>query len=199
MVAPHTWNPFIDYPVIFWHLISAPWSNLDKAWGVIPMYMSLVMAELYEPKPSPKNAVQGGANLLWAGIDWGRVSLMPVLGAVLDLWYKLPEKQRLSHLVDCLAPLLKSPNPLITTTTFCTILLGIASIVVGVGKKKRKAGKFFRYGRFSCYLCIMLYPLQTNVVLWSEYGWNSVFVIVLFALPVWLLLSLIFQVILKLK
>lgn len=199
MLASHPWNPFIDYPLIFWHLISAPWSNLDKAWGVIPMYMSLVLAELYEPKPSPKNAVQGGANLLWSGIDWGRVSLMPVLGDVLDLWYKWPAKQRLAHLFDCLSPLMVSPKPLMATTTFCTILLGIISIVVGVGKRKRKGSKFFRYSRFSCYLCIMLYPLQTDVVKWSEHGWNSVFVIILFAVPVWLLLSLVFQVILKLK
>ncbi len=195
-----TGNPFIDYPLIFWELLRSPWSNLDVAWGVIPMYMSLVMCELYEPKPSPKNAVQGGANLLWAGIDWGRVSLMPLLILVLNRWYAVPEAERWRHLPQCLEPLMHSPNPLIATTTFATILLGIASIVHGVGKKKKgKISKYFRYGRFSCYFCILLYPLQTQVIAWSEHGWKAVFAIVLFALPVWLLLSLVFQGILKLK
>jgi hypothetical protein len=194
-----TGNPFLDYPAIFWQLISAPWSNLDVAWGVIPMYMSLVLGELYESKPSHKNAVQGGANLLWAGIDWGRVSLMPVLNEVLKRWYTFREPERWPHILNCLAPLLEPPHPLISTTTLLTILLGIASVVHGVGKRKGKVGRFFRYGRFSCYVCIMLYPLQTQVVPWRMHGWDAVFTIVIFFVPVWLLLSLIFQVFLKLK
>src|ERR1041384_5068575 len=113
-------NPFVSYPAIFWQLLSGPWTNLDVAWGVIPMYMSLVMGELYEPKPSPKNAVQGGANLLWAGIDWGRVSLMPILTnplkgqkGILDLWYSYPPGQRWAHFSHCLVPLWHGSNPLI--------------------------------------------------------------------------------------
>ncbi len=43
------WEFFIACPAIFWHLVSTPWSNLDVAWGVIPMYMSLILGELYEP------------------------------------------------------------------------------------------------------------------------------------------------------
>src|SRR5262249_28406477 len=121
-----TGNPFVDYPVVFWELLASPWANLDIAWGVIPMYMSLVLGELYEPKPSPKNAVQGGANLLWAGIDWGRVSLMPLLIRVLDCWYGFPRGARLEHLPDCLSPLLHGSRPIIITTTMSIITLGIA-------------------------------------------------------------------------
>jgi hypothetical protein len=192
-------NPFVSYPAIFWQLLSGPWTNLDVAWGVIPMYMSLILGELYEPKPSPKNAVQGGANLLWAGIDWGRVSLMPLLIQILDRWYALPANQRLTHIMNCLKPAWQSANSIIVTTTVLTIWLGLASILVGIRKKKLKMWKFFRYGRFSCYLCIMLYPLQTQVVPWSEHGWNAVGTIAAFSVPVWLLLTFVFQVLLKLK
>jgi hypothetical protein len=199
MPPPLTGNPFVDYPVIFWQLLSAPWSNLDVAWGVIPLYMSLMLGELYEPKPSPKNAVQGGANLLWAGIDWGRISLMPVLIQILDRWYAWPPGQRQAHFFECLDPLFFGANPVIITTTMWTIALGIVSVLMGVRKRKLRLGKYFRYVRFSGYVVIMLYPLQTQIIEWGWYGWHGVFTILLFAVPVWLLLALVFQVILKLK
>lgn len=194
-----TGNPFLEYPAIFWQLISAPWGNLDVAWGVIPMYMSLVLAELYEPKPSPKNAVQGGANLLWAGIDWGRVSLMPLLVIVLDQWYSTPRSDRWGGGLGFLTPIFEGANPIIVTTTLCTILLGITSIVMGVGRKRKKMARLFRYARFSCYVCIMLYPLQTQIIEWNRYGWNAVIAIGIFAVPVCLFLALMFQVVLRIK
>jgi hypothetical protein len=45
----------------------------------------------------------------------------------------------------------------------------------------------------------MLYPLQTDIVPWMQYGWHGVGAIVFYSIPVWLVLSLIFQVLLKLK
>jgi len=194
-----TGNPFVDYPAIFWRLLSSPWTNLDVAWGVIPLYMSLVLGELYEPKPTPKNAVQGGANLLWAGLDWGRVSLMPILISILDLWYAYPPGQRWGHFRDCLAPLWHEANPIIVTMTMWTFALGILSILLGVRKKKHRISKYFRHVRLSSYLVILLYPLQTQIVPWGLYGWHAVFTIVLFIMPMWLLLGLVFQVLLRLK
>lgn len=172
-------NPLLEFPVIFWELLSSPWTNLDVAWGIIPLYLSLLVGEIYEAKPSPKNAVQGGANLLWAGLDWGRVSLLPLVGQLSDLW--------------------KGQNLLIATMTFFTIALGIVSVFVGLRKRKRKLGKYFRYVRFSGYFVIMLYPLQTNVVPWYLHGWMAVLTILIFAVPVWLCLGLVFQGIFRLK
>jgi hypothetical protein len=199
MHASLTGNPFVDYPVIFWRLLSGPWANLDIAWGIIPLYLSWLLGELYEPKPSPKNAVQGGANLLWAGIDWGRVSLMPILGNILDLWYAFPQGQRWAHFGDCLAPLWRGANTIIFTTTVCTLLLGIVSILMCLRKRRVKLKKYFRHLRLSSYLVIMLYPLQTDIIPWMQYGWHGVGAIVFYSIPVWLVLSLIFQVLLKLK
>lgn len=212
MQASVTLNPFVDYPVIFWQLLSSPWVNLDIAWGVIPLYMSWILGEFYEPKPSQKNAVQGGANLLWAGLDWGRVSLMPILSnpdslmvpprgpkGILDLWYSYAPGQRWDHFSDCLAPLWRDANSIIITTTIWTIVLGIVSILMGLRRRKVKLKKYFRHLRLSSYLVIMLYPLQTQILPWGFYGWHAVGAIVVFAIPVWLFLTLIFQVLLKLK
>jgi len=69
--------------------------------------------------------------------------------------------------------------------TFLVLILGALALYSGIRHKFPRYCSFLGYTRFSNYFMITIFPIQTHYLQWS---WDRLIVIVIFALPVWLLL-----------
>jgi hypothetical protein len=145
----------------FVELVVVPFRNLGTVWGILPIYTSLILGEMYKKKVSFPHAVGNGFVMLWAGLNWAR------------------------HLSQTSAFSFKALSWVVTAAC---IALGIVSIVLGLRRKAKRACEILGHTRFSCCFIIMLYPLQSNLMPWN---WTSVVAILIFMAPVWFLVFLL--------
>lgn len=156
--------PLEGYWIRFVDLLVCPFRHLGFVWGILPVYTTLVLGELYKSKVSYSHAVCNGFVILWAGLNWGR---------------HLASVSKLSYLF--------SSKALAWIVTASCIALGIFTIVLGFRKKDKALAEVLGHTRFSCYFIILLYPMQTGLMRWE---WMSVATILIFALPAWFLIYL---------
>src|SRR5207237_7578621 len=113
-------------------------------------------------------AIQTGFNLLWAGAHWSWQYLRnPASGGRLDL------------------SALFAVNVLVTLVT---MLIGALALYSGLRRRFPKYASFVGHSRFSSYLTITMFPIQSDYLKWS---WARLIPIVIFAVPVWIVLSLV--------
>ena len=156
-----------DYPAIFWELIRKPFEHTELIWGIIPLYFSWACSELTGARANFNTAIQTGFNLVWAGAHWTLQYMHnPASGGRLDL------------------SALFAVNVLVTLVT---MLIGLLALYSGVRKRFPKYASFVGHSRFSSYLTIAVFPIQSNYLKWS---WDRLIAIVIFAIPVWVVLSL---------
>ena len=153
------------YAAIFLELICKPFEHTELVWGIVPLYFSWFFAELNGARANFNTAIQTGFNFLWASAQW--------------LWHYSREQGsggRL-HLSGLFAV-----NVLVTGIT---IALGTLALYSGLRRRFPRYGSFLGHTRFSSYLTITLFPIQSNYLKWS---WDRLIAIVLFAIPIWLIL-----------
>lgn len=153
-----------DYASIFWELIRKPFEHTELVWGIVPLYFSWMFAELTGTRATYNTAIQTGFNLLWAGAQWCWQSSRGAGDGRLDL----------SGLF--------AVNVIVT---IATILLGALALSAGVRRRFPKYGSFLGHARFSSYLTIVIFPIQSNYLKWS---WDRLAAIAMFAVPTWLIL-----------
>jgi len=153
------WTTFIE-------LIVVPFEHVALVWGIVPLYFGLLLNELTADKANFRTAIQTGFSFLWAGAQW--------------LWpYFVPHAAHGRYLeLDAMLPV----NLLVT---FLTIVLGVVALVSGIRKKYPKHLRFIGHTRFANYFMITIFPIQSHYLPWT---WGRLMVIVVFAIPIWLLL-----------
>ena len=162
--------PLNAYLVSLVQLIVVPFHHFGAVWtGMVPLYVSLVIGELYKSKVSFGHAVGNGFVMLWAGLNWAmhlsNFGMFPYLGS--------GAKQGMA---------------LAWTVTTCCVGIGIFTVVLGLRKKDKTLCEILGHTRFSGYFIILLYPMQTGLVRWNM---QSVAAILVFALPAWFMIYLI--------
>jgi len=151
---------------IFWELVRKPFQHTELVWGIVPLYFSWATAELTGAKANFNTAIQTGFNLLWAGAHWA---------------WQYTQSQGVGGRLNLSA--LFAVNVLVTALT---ILLGAIALVCGLRRKFPKYWSFLGHSRFSSYLTITLFPIQSNFLKWS---WDRLIAIGIFAIPTWVGLS----------
>jgi hypothetical protein len=161
-----------DYPAIFLELIRKPFEHTELIWGIVPLYFSWAFAELTGARANFNTAVQTGFNLVWAGAHWSwQYARNPASGGRLDL----------SGLF--------AVNVLVT---LITMAIGILALYSGLRRRFPRYTSFVGHSRFSSYLTITVFPIQSNYLKWS---WDRLIAILIFAVPVWIGFSLLARVI----
>lgn len=156
-----------NYLAIFWELIRKPFEHTELIWGIIPLYFSWACSELTGARANFNTAIQTGFNLLWAGAHWTWQYLHgPAGGGRVDL------------------SALFAVNVLVTLVT---MLIGLLALYSGVRRRFPRYTSFVGHSRFSSYLTITIFPIQSNYLKWS---WDRLTAILIFAVPVWVATSL---------
>ncbi|HUI07245.1 MAG TPA: hypothetical protein VL486_09595 [Verrucomicrobiae bacterium] len=162
------WMPLEAYLVRLVELIVAPFRDFGAVWlGLVPLYVSLVLGELYKSKVSFGHAVANGFVMLWAGVNW--------MMHLLNLGF-------FAYLGSA-----KDRTALAWIVAMSAVGLGIFAIVLGLRKKDRTLCQVLGHTRFSGYFLILLHPMQVGLVRWN---WPSVAAVLIFALPAWLVIYL---------
>jgi hypothetical protein len=162
--------PLGYYLVKLVDLLAVPFQHLDGSVcvGLMPLYVSLLLGELYKSKVSFGHAVGNGFVMLWAGVNWGLH--LSNLG-FFAYWGDIKERTALAWIVAAAA-----------------VGLGVFTIVLGLRKKDRTLCQVLGHTRFSCYFLITLYPMQVGLIRWN---WPSLAAVLIFALPAWLFIYLL--------
>jgi hypothetical protein len=147
-------------------LVVVPFQNLGKVWyGILPVYTTLLLGEMYKSKVSFGHAVANGFVMLWAGLSWSR------------------------HLaMASIASYLFSSKALAWVVAMVAIAIGVFSIILGLRKKDKALAEILGHTRFSCYFLIMFYPMQAGLVRWN---WQALAAVLIFAIPAWFLVYLV--------
>ena len=150
-------------------LLVAPFRDFGAVWlGIVPLYVCLLLGELYRSKVSFGHAVGNGFVMLWAGINWAM--------HLCNLGF-------FSYLGNT-----KDRTAIAWVVAACAVGIGIFTIVLGLRKKDRTLCQVLGHTRFSGYFLITLYPMQVGLVTWN---WLSLDAILIFALPAWLFIYLV--------
>ena len=157
-----------DYPAIFWELIRKPFEHAELVWGIVPLYFSWACSELTGAKANFNTANQTGFNLVWAGAHWSWQYMNGAAGG-----------GRLG---------LNALFAVNVMVTLITMVIGLLALYSGVRRKFPRYAAFIGHSRFSSYLTITVFPIQSNYLPWS---WNRLIAMVIFAVPIWIVLSLI--------
>ena len=152
------WETFLE-------LIRAPFAQVTLIWGIVPLYFGLFLNELTSSKANFRTAIQTGFSFLWAGAQW--------------LYPYFKRGPRGPHLE------LNAMLPVKMLVTFIVLTLGAVALFCGVRRKFPRYGRVLGHTRFANYFMILLFPLQTGALPWR---WDYLLVMILFAVPVWLLL-----------
>jgi hypothetical protein len=164
-VAP---MPLEGFVVQFVQLVVAPFTSLDRIWlGIIPLYVSMILGEVYIQKVSYANAVRNGFLMLWAGLNWAA---------------NLANSSAFAYVFS---PSTKIIAWIVTGTC---LSIAIFTIVLGLRKKDKELAGILGHTRFSGYFLIMLYPMQAGLVRWT---WPHLATILVFALPAWFVIYLL--------
>jgi len=154
------------YSAAFWELIRTPFQHIDLIWGIVPLYVALLMSELTSSKANYRTAVQTGFSFIWAAAQW----LYPYFQHGSTGLRRVPSA---SHSAVSLF------------VTVLVLAIGVVALVSGLRRRFPKRAKFLGHTRFGNYFMIAIYPIQTHYLMWS---WTRLAAIVLFALPSWLIL-----------
>jgi hypothetical protein len=164
---------FSDYLHRWLELVVIPFQNFKQVWlGIVPLYVSLFLGELYKSKVSFGHAVGNGFMMLWTGLNWA---------------------MHLSNLgpFSYLGGAQKQHMATAWTVTAAAVALGAFTIVLGLRKKDKGLVSVLGHSRFSLYFLILFYPMQTGLVRWN---WPSVAAVLVFVLPCWFVLYLMGRV-----
>jgi hypothetical protein len=160
-----------DYPAIFWELIRKPFEHAELVWGIVPLYFSWACSELTGARANFNTAIQTGFNLVWAGAHWTFQYLHgPAGGGRLDLGA------------------LFAVNVLVTIVT---MTIGLLAFYSGIRRRFPKYASFVGHSRFSSYLTVAVFPIQSNYLKWS---WDRLIAIMIFAIPIWVATSIFARV-----
>jgi hypothetical protein len=150
-------------------LLVEPFRHFGDVWlGILPLYVTLVLGELYKSKVSFSHAVGNGFVMLWAGLNWGaRLSGIGWTGYALHT-----SKQQMT---------------IAWIVTAAAVAMGVFTIVLGLRKKDKILCEVLGHTRFACYFLILLYPMQARLARWEMSCLTAVLV---FAAPFWLVVYL---------
>lgn len=151
-------------------LLVEPFHHFGIVWlGILPLYVTLVLGELYKSKVSFGHAVGNGFVMLWAGLNWGaHLSGIGWMGYVTQFS--------------------KDQMGVAWVVTAAAVALGVFTIVLGFRKKDKTLCEVLGHTRFSCYFLILLYPMQARLLRWDN---TNLIAVLLFALPVWFVIYLL--------
>jgi hypothetical protein len=158
-------HPFWD---TFFELIRVPFEHISLVWGIVPLYFALLLNEITSAKANFRTAIQTGFSFLWAAVQW----IYP--------YFK-------SHGPDGPKVEWNAMSPINLLVTVVVLVLGVIALYSGLRRRYPKYFSFLGYSRFSNYFMITIFPIQTHYLPWT---WQRFIVIVLFAVPVWLILDL---------
>ncbi len=146
------------------HLLQVPFGNLNTVWGILPVYATLILGEVYDAKMNYGRAVVNGVMMILVGADWAWH--LSRAGS----WDYIFTEMKLPWIVtaSCLA-------------------VGAFTVILGIRRKDKKLATILGHTRFSAYFLITLYPMQARLIPWSE---SALVAILIFALPAWLLIYL---------
>jgi len=151
-------------------LVVSPFQNLSVVWlGILPLYVTLLLGELYKSKVSFAHAVANGFVMLWAGLNWG----------VRLAGYGWPKY---------VFQVSRNEMTLAWLVTVVVVAVAVFTIIIGFRKSDQGLCAVLGHTRFSCYFLILFYPLQTHLLHWDS---NRLVAILVFALPSWLVIYLI--------
>lgn len=161
--------PVEGYLVKWVQLVVAPFQHFSQVWlGIVPLYVSLLLGELYKSKVSFSHAVGNGFVMLWAGLNWamhlGNLGFAAYVGTI------------------------KERTVAAWVVALCAIALGVFTIVLGIRKKDKGLCAVLGHTRFTSYFLILLYPMQTRLLRWE---FDSLAAILIFAAPCWFIIYLI--------
>jgi hypothetical protein len=154
--------------VTFLELIRVPFEHVSLVWGIVPLYFALLLNEITSAKANFRTAIQTGFSFLWAAVQW----LYP---------YFKP------HGPDGAKVELNAMSPINLLVTVVVLVLGVIALLSGLRRRYPKYFSFLGYTRFGNYFMITIFPIQTHYLPWT---WERLIVIVLFAVPFWLVLDL---------
>lgn len=155
-------------------LVTEPFRHFGAVWlGILPLYVTLVLGELYKKNVSFGHAVGNGFVMLWAGLNWGARLAGFGWGAYITTTSK--EHMQLAWLI-----------------TAATVALGIFTIVLGLRKKDKPLCEVLGHTRFSCYFLILFYPMQARLLPWTQ---SYVISVLVFALPFWFVVYLLGRIV----
>ena len=155
----HYWDIFIE-------LIHTPFQHMALVWGIVPLYVALLLSETTPSKANFRTAVQTGFSFLWAAAQW----LYPYFNST-------PPGH--AYLLVGKMPLI---NLFVSVLVFC---FGVLALVSGLRRRYPKCGAFLGHTRFSSYFMIAIFPIQSHALMWTS---DRLAAIALFAVPIWLLL-----------
>ena len=165
-----SWPDFQELLHRWVELIVTPFHQFARVWlGIVPLYVSLGLGELYKSNVSFGHAVGNGFMMLWTGLNWAM---------------HLSNLGPFSYLGDGR----KQQMVIAWTVTACVIALGLFAIVLGFRKKDKTLCSVLGHTRFSLYFLILFYPMQIGLLRWN---WPAVVAVLVFVLPVWLLLYVV--------
>jgi hypothetical protein len=156
------------YWATFVELIRVPFLHLELVWGIVPLYVALLLNETTPPKANYRTALQTGFSFLWAAAQW----LYPYFTT------RDPNGPRLE---------LGAMLPVNLMVTFLVLALGVVALFSGFRRRYPKYFSFLGYTRFSNYFMITIFPIQAHYLEWTG---ERLAAIALFAVPVWLMLHL---------
>jgi hypothetical protein len=158
-----------DLWLTFLELIRTPFEHVSLIWGIVPLYVGLLVNEMTSTKANFQTAIQSGFSFLWAAAQW----LYP---------YFRPHAHGLERL-DVGAML-----PVNLFVTLLVLAFGVVALVSGLRKRFPKYCALLGHTRFANYFTITIFPVQARMLDWT---WDRLFAIALFALPVWLVLHFV--------
>jgi hypothetical protein len=159
----HYWHVFCE-------LIITPFHHTDLIWGVVPLYFGWLLCELTSRKASYTTAIQTGFTFIWASAHWT---------------YQYLHAPQIFPRLNLTA--LFAVNVLVTILVF---LIGAATLISGLRQHYPKYCSFLGHSRFAGYFMITIFPIQSNYLAWT---WDRLAAMVLFALPVWVVIQLLFS------
>jgi hypothetical protein len=154
------------YLTTFLELIETPFQHLALVWGIVPLYLALLLNELTSAKANFRTAIQTGFSFLWAGAQWIYPYLKPHGPGVPGLDWK-------------------AMLPINLLVTSLVLALGPLALLSGFRRRYPKYCAFLGHTRFSNYFMIMIFPIQAHFLPWT---WERLAAIALFAVPIWLVL-----------
>jgi hypothetical protein len=158
------------YAALFWELIRTPFQHIELVWGIVPLYTGWLVHEITSPKKSFRTALNTGCGFLWSAAHW----LYQIFGA------------RPSEAPPISVDLLLMVN---VTVTLAVAVIGLIALWVGFRRRFPRGLSLLGHARFSNYLMIAIFPMQSAYLAWS---WNRVAAILIFAVPLWLVVDLAF-------
>jgi len=151
-------------------LVVEPFRHFGVVWlGILPLYVTLVLGELYKKNVSFSHAVGNGFVMMWAGLNWGAH-----LSGIGWMGYAMQSS--------------KSQMSVAWLVTAAVAALGVFTVVLGLRKKDKTLCEVLGHTRFSCYFLILLYPMQARLLGWDH---SYLIAVLVFALPVWFIVYLL--------